>query len=136
MVQECFTEQARAESRLADIVVTNHALLAIDAFGDPTLLPEHDAVVVDEGHELVDRVTSAITDELTVGDGRAGGPPVRSPGQGASAEGLAEPDQALARRRARTWPWRWPLAEGRMTALPAGLTRRPRPGPRQRAGVC
>ena len=66
LVGECFTEKARAESRQADIVVTNHALLAIDAFGDPTLLPEHDAVIVDEGHELVDRVTSAITDELTV----------------------------------------------------------------------
>jgi ATP-dependent DNA helicase DinG len=55
--QECFTERARAASRAADVVVTNHALLAIDAFGDPTLLPEHDVVVVDEGHELVDRVT-------------------------------------------------------------------------------
>ena len=29
------------------------------------MLPEHDVVVVDEGHELVDRVTGVATDELT-----------------------------------------------------------------------
>lgn len=31
------------------------------------MLPEHDVLVVDEGHELVDRVTSTITDELAPG---------------------------------------------------------------------
>jgi ATP-dependent DNA helicase DinG len=30
-------------------------------------LPEHDIVVIDEAHELVDRATTAVTDELTVG---------------------------------------------------------------------
>ena len=49
----------------ADVVVTNHALLAIDALESFTVLPEHDAVVVDEAHELVDRVTGVATDELT-----------------------------------------------------------------------
>ena len=29
------------------------------------MLPEHDLLIIDEGHELVDRVTSTITDELT-----------------------------------------------------------------------
>jgi len=29
------------------------------------LLPDHDVVVVDEAHELVDRATGAVTDELT-----------------------------------------------------------------------
>ncbi len=33
--------------------------------------PEHDAVIVDEAHELVDRATGAVTDELTAGVGRA-----------------------------------------------------------------
>ena len=41
----------------ADVVVTNHALLAIDALGDGGILPEHRVVIVDEAHELVDRVT-------------------------------------------------------------------------------
>ena len=29
------------------------------------MLPEHHVLIVDEGHELADRVTSTITDELT-----------------------------------------------------------------------
>ncbi|HEX7189421.1 MAG TPA: ATP-dependent DNA helicase, partial [Actinomycetes bacterium] len=49
----------------AEVVVTNHALLAIDALEGFPVLPEHDVVVVDEGHELVDRVTGVATDELT-----------------------------------------------------------------------
>ena len=62
---DCFAEAARARSREVDVVVTNHAMLAIDAFAGIPLLPEHDAVVVDEAHELVDRATDAVTDELT-----------------------------------------------------------------------
>ena len=63
----CFSEKAREAARNADVVVTNHAMLAIDAMSGIPLLPEHDVVVVDEGHELVDRATQAITDELTAG---------------------------------------------------------------------
>ena len=62
---ECFSELAREHARRADVVVTNHAMLAIDAVSGIPLLPEHEVVVVDEGHELLDRVTDAITDELT-----------------------------------------------------------------------
>lgn len=64
---ECFSEAAREQARRADVVVTNHAMLAIDAMSGIPLLPEHDVVVVDEGHELVDRATGAVTDELTAG---------------------------------------------------------------------
>ncbi|MGW3468469.1 ATP-dependent DNA helicase [Saccharopolyspora sp. NPDC000995] len=64
---DCFAERARAEAGRADIVVTNHALLAIDALDDRPVLPEHDVVLVDEAHDLVDRVTSAATSELTAG---------------------------------------------------------------------
>jgi ATP-dependent DNA helicase DinG len=62
---DCFAEQARARAGRAEVVVTNHALLAIDAMGDHPVLPDHDIVVVDEAHDLVDRVTSAATEELT-----------------------------------------------------------------------
>ena len=62
---ECFAEDARERAATADIVVTNHALLAIDALEGYPVLPEHDAVVVDEAHELVDRVTGVATDELS-----------------------------------------------------------------------
>jgi ATP-dependent DNA helicase DinG len=62
---DCFAEKARAEAGRADVVVTNHALLAIDAIAEASVLPEHHLLVIDEAHELVDRVTSAATAELT-----------------------------------------------------------------------
>ena len=62
---ECFSERARSRAGQADIVVTNHALLAIDAVSESAVLPEHALLVVDEAHELVDRVTSVATAELT-----------------------------------------------------------------------
>jgi len=65
--EECFAEKARGEAGKSDIVVTNHALLAIDAMDGRPVLPEHDVVVVDEAHELVDRVTGVATAELTSG---------------------------------------------------------------------
>jgi ATP-dependent DNA helicase DinG len=63
--QECFAERAREDARHADVVVTNHALLAIDALENRHILPEHNAVVVDEAHELVARFTGVATDDLT-----------------------------------------------------------------------
>ncbi|MGF2945344.1 ATP-dependent DNA helicase [Mycobacterium sp. Lab-001] len=62
---ECFSERARARAGGVDIVVTNHALLAIDAVAESAVLPEHALLVIDEAHELVDRVTSVATAELT-----------------------------------------------------------------------
>ena len=63
--EECFAEIAKIRAGGADVVVTNHALLAIDAFGDHAVLPEHSAVIIDEAHELRDRVTNALTGSLT-----------------------------------------------------------------------
>jgi ATP-dependent DNA helicase DinG len=62
---QCFAELAREAAGQADIVVTNHALLAIDAVEDGFVLPEHDVVIIDEAHDLVDRVTSVATAELS-----------------------------------------------------------------------
>jgi ATP-dependent DNA helicase DinG len=61
----CFAERAREVAGKAHIVVTNHALLAIDATSDIDVLPPHDVVIIDEAHDLVDRVTSATTGELS-----------------------------------------------------------------------
>ena len=66
MLAECFPDKARATSREADVVVTNHAMLGIAATGSPGVLPEHDVVVVDEAHELTDRVTSSATVDLSM----------------------------------------------------------------------
>ena len=62
---ECFVEASRARARLADLVVTNHALLAINAMHGGTALPEHGAVIIDEAHELVSRITGAASSELS-----------------------------------------------------------------------
>jgi ATP-dependent DNA helicase DinG len=62
---DCFAEKARDKAGHADVVVTNHALLAIDAITDAAVLPEHELLVVDEAHELVDRVTGVATAELS-----------------------------------------------------------------------
>ena len=66
LVEECFSEMARSRAAEADIVITNHALLAINAFEGMKVLPEHKTVIIDEAHELVDRVTGAVSGSLTV----------------------------------------------------------------------
>jgi len=62
---DCFVEHSRDAARAADLVVTNHALLAINAMHGGTALPEHRAVIIDEAHELVTRVTGAASAELS-----------------------------------------------------------------------
>jgi ATP-dependent DNA helicase DinG len=62
--EDCFTAKRRLQAQSAHIVVTNHALLAIDVVEGIPILPEHDIVIIDEGHEIVDRATGAITIEL------------------------------------------------------------------------
>jgi ATP-dependent DNA helicase DinG len=61
---ECFAEASRARAREADIVVTNHSLLAVDMIAGRHIVPPHKLLVVDEAHELADRVSSAAQAEL------------------------------------------------------------------------
>ncbi|MDM4721058.1 ATP-dependent DNA helicase [Micromonospora sp. WMMA1363] len=61
---ECFAEASRARAREADIVVTNHSLLAVDMLAGRQIVPPHRLLVVDEAHELADRVSSAAQAEL------------------------------------------------------------------------
>ena len=62
---DCFAERAREQAKEADIVVANHALLALDAFTGVQVLPDYDAVVIDEAHEFVSSATEALTHELS-----------------------------------------------------------------------
>jgi len=62
---QCFAAKAKAKAQLADVVVTNHTLLAIEIVDSHPILPERDAVVLDEAHEFMDRATQAVTEELT-----------------------------------------------------------------------
>jgi ATP-dependent DNA helicase DinG len=67
---DCFSEKAREAAKEADVVVANHTLLALDVFTGVQVLPERDAVVLDEAHEFVDSVTDALSHELALGDVR------------------------------------------------------------------
>ncbi len=62
---DCFAEASRVRAREADIVVTNHSLLAVDMLADGHIIPPHRLLVIDEAHELADRVSSAAQAELT-----------------------------------------------------------------------
>ncbi|WP_066524697.1 ATP-dependent DNA helicase [Corynebacterium bouchesdurhonense] len=133
---ECFAQLAREEASKVDVVVTNHALLAIDALSDVNILPEHSAVVIDEAHELEGRITSVATNvisarALTLAARRAG----RIGGDKDVLEGVIE-DVTLA--LAAEQPGRWETiaepARAAFAALSAALRKtydaiaEPRPG--------
>ncbi|NYJ75193.1 ATP-dependent DNA helicase [Allobranchiibius huperziae] len=111
MVAECFVEQARAHAKDCDVVVTNHSFMAIDAFEGRRMLPEHDLLVIDEGHELVDRVTSTVTDELSGGMASAA---ARRCGRLADTAALTDAGEFVQGILDR-------LAPGRLTGIPDDL---------------
>ncbi len=112
MVNDCFVEKSREAARDVDVVVTNHSFMAIDAFEGRQMLPEHDVLVVDEGHELVDRVTSTITDEVTAGMVSAAAK--RAGRMAESTEAVEDAGGFLADVLEQ-------LPEGRLTGIPDGL---------------
>ena len=111
MVAECFVEQSREVAREVDVIVTNHAFMAIDAFEGRHMLPDHDLLVVDEAHELTDRITSTVTDELTTS---AVSVAARRAGKGEAATRLADTTDLVTDTLED-------LQEGRMPRLPERL---------------
>jgi ATP-dependent DNA helicase DinG len=92
---ECFAEASRARAREADIVVTNHSLLAVDMLAERNIVPPHKLLIIDEAHELADRVSSAAQAELTpeaIDRAARRARPLVSP---AVAESLAEAGDSL-----------------------------------------
>lgn len=108
---ECYVERSRAAAAEVDVVVTNHSFMAIDAFEGRRMLPEHDLLVVDEAHELTDRITSTVTDELT---SSAVSVAARRAGKGEGAARLAETTDLLSATLEE-------LPEGRLQATPERL---------------
>ena len=96
-VNECFAERAKERAARADVVVTNHSLLAIDAIEGIPMIPEYDVVVVDEAHELVSRVTQAATDELSVSDIERAARRAQRHVDGTEGDDLADASEALRR---------------------------------------
>lgn len=108
----CFAVLARREAEEADVVVTNHSMLGIQSAGTP-VLPDTDAFIVDEAHDLADRVTSQLTSALSRGDLAALARTLRrvrivGTGLESAADGLADALDAT------------PV--GRLTQLPADVT--------------
>jgi ATP-dependent DNA helicase DinG len=68
---DCFTELARAKASRADVVVVNLHLLGADLASGGAILPEHDALIVDEAHELEDVLAACLGAD--VGPGRLRG---------------------------------------------------------------
>jgi ATP-dependent DNA helicase DinG len=61
----CFYYRAKEQRQNADIVVCNHALLAIHlANPEAKLLPEVDMIIVDEAHKLGDYIRSTFASEV------------------------------------------------------------------------
>ena len=111
---ECFAERARARADDVDILVTNHALLAIDALEGIPVLPEHDVVIVDEGHELAARVTGIATADLWPGVVDRAAKRVRSFVDDGDPDELRDAGEELRRALADAEP-------GRQDVLPDAL---------------
>ena len=112
---ECFAERARERASDVDIIVTNHALLAIDALEGVPVLPDHDVVVVDEGHELAARVTSIATADLSPGLVERAAKRSRSFVASDVFDELVEGGEILRRALVEVEP-------GRLDVLPDGLS--------------
>ena len=109
--EDCFAELARRRAADVDVVVTNHALLAIDAVADVNILPEHDVVIIDEAHELDGRITSVSTAEIT---GRA----LKMAATRATSLGANGKDQRLTEQAAELTQLLGEFLPGRWTDLP------------------
>lgn len=104
--QACFAELAREDAADAHVIVTNHALLAIDAIDGVPMLPEYDCVIVDEAHELAARVTQASTDEFSSVSVERAARRARSQIEGTQADDLTDAADALAAVLERLEPGR------------------------------
>ncbi len=125
LLAECFPERAKVAAHAADVVVTNHAILGIAASGSPGVLPEHQAVVVDEAHELAARARAAATAELSAASVGRTARMVRRHA-GAVVASLDDAADALSAALAEVPPGRLPSGlsvelEGIVTLLGAAL---------------
>lgn len=59
--EDCYVHKMRDSAQSAQIVVINHTLLLLDVLMDGWLLPDRDAIILDEAHHLEDEATRAFT---------------------------------------------------------------------------
>ena len=94
---KCFAALAKAKAQTADIVVTNHTLLAIEIVDSHPILPERDAIVLDEAHEFMDRTTQAVTEEITAARVSRAANMARKHMPGKAADGLFKASEKFAK---------------------------------------
>lgn len=70
-IEKCFIAQAREQAREAEIVIVNHHLffadMALKSNGMGELLPEVEAVILDEAHQIADIASVFFGSSLTTG---------------------------------------------------------------------
>src|SRR5262245_51478101 len=118
--EQCHADASRVRAREADIVVTNHSLLAYDMLAGRHIIPSHALLIVDEAHELADRVSSASQAELTAELIERAARRARSFVEEDEHERLTEAGDALALGLADVAAGR--LADGLPAALTEALT--------------
>jgi ATP-dependent DNA helicase DinG len=116
----CFAEASRSRARDVDIVVTNHSLLAFDMLAGRHIIPDHRLLVVDEAHELADRVSSASQAELSPDAVDRAGRQIRSLVDADTHERLTAASDALSLSLAGAMVGR--LTGGLPTSLAEALT--------------
>lgn len=120
---QCFAVSAKAKAQTADVVVTNHTLLAIEIVDSHAILPERDAIILDEAHEFMDRTTQAVTEELTVARVERAAKMAKKhlPGQASDAFAKAADNFAEALNDFAADVRNDPTKAGRISELPAQL---------------
>ena len=65
--EECYFYRARNRAKASQVIVVNHALLALDLVLGGQLLPKYDAVIVDEAHQFEGYVRSGSESQVSLG---------------------------------------------------------------------
>jgi DNA polymerase-3 subunit epsilon/ATP-dependent DNA helicase DinG len=60
----CWLHRARAAAASAELIVTNHALLATEMRAEQRILPAFDQLIIDEAHQLESVATDALSTQL------------------------------------------------------------------------
>ncbi len=105
---DCFAERARDKAAASHIVVTNHAMLAIDAIDGVPMLPSYEDLVVDEAHELAARVTTSATQDLLAAEVERAGRRCARHVEGMEAADLEDAGAGLRAAITVTTPGRLP----------------------------
>lgn len=61
----CFLRAARERAAAAHLIIVNHALLLADIAAEGSILPEYDALIIDEAHHIEDAATNRLGFDLT-----------------------------------------------------------------------